>query len=57
MAESKQTVLQHMTELRRRLIAVLVVNLAAAGLCFYWVEPLMDKLLESNAGGKWVEIE
>ncbi len=46
MAESKQTVLQHITELRRRLIAVLVVNLAAAALCFYWVQLLMDRLLE-----------
>lgn len=56
MAESKQTVLQHMTELRRRLIAVLVVNLAAAGLCFYWVEPLMDKLLELSTGFSLVYI-
>lgn len=56
MAESKQTVLQHMTELRRRLIAVLVVNLAAAALCFYWVEPLMAKLLELGSGFSLVYI-
>ena len=45
MAEGKQTVLAHITELRRRLIFILVVNLAAAILCFHWVEPLMELLL------------
>lgn len=46
MAEGKQTVLAHITELRRRLIAILAVNLAAAALCFHWVEPIMGLLLE-----------
>ena len=51
MSESKQTVLQHITELRRRLMAVLLVNLGAAVVCFYWVQPLMEKLLEL---GSWM---
>ncbi len=46
MAQSKQTVLAHITELRRRLIAVLVVNLGAAVACFHWVQPLMEQLLQ-----------
>jgi sec-independent protein translocase protein TatC len=46
MAEGKQTVLAHISELRRRLIAVLLVNLAAAALCFHWVQPIMKLLLE-----------
>lgn len=50
MAERKQTVLQHITELRRRLIAVLAVNLAAAAACFYWVEPLLDLVLSLGGG-------
>ena len=50
MAERKQTVLQHMTELRRRLIAVLVANLLAAAVCFYWVEPLLDLVLGLGSG-------
>lgn len=45
MAEKKQTVLQHITELRRRLIVVLAVNLAAAILCFQWVQPILERLL------------
>jgi len=56
MSESKQTVLQHITELRRRLIAVLVVNLGAAVFCFYWVQPLMEKLLALGSGFSLVYI-
>lgn len=56
MAESKQTVLEHITELRRRLIAVLVVNLGAAVACFHWVEPLMDRLLSLSGGFSLVYI-
>ena len=56
MPESKQTVLQHITELRRRLMAVLLVNLGAAAFCFYWVQPLMDKLLELGSGFSLVYI-
>jgi sec-independent protein translocase protein TatC len=56
MPESKQTVLQHITELRRRLIAILAVNLVAAALCFYWVQPLMEKLLELGGGFSLVYI-
>ena len=50
MAERKQTVLQHITELRRRLIAILAVNLLAAAVCFYWVEPLLDLVLGLGSG-------
>ena len=50
MAERKQTVLQHMTELRRRLIAILAANLLAAAVCFYWVEPLLDLVLDLGSG-------
>ena len=50
MADKKQTIIGHLSELRRRLILILVVNLAAAFFCFSRVGPLMEYVLRLAEG-------
>ena len=50
MADQKQTIIGHLSELRRRLILILAVNLAAAFFCFGQVGPLMEYILQLAEG-------
>jgi len=50
MKDTQKTFLAHLTELRRRLIVILVCNLGAAAACFVWVRPIMERLLQMGSG-------
>lgn len=48
--EKKQSILKHLSELRRRLVIVLAAHLAAAGVCFTLAQPILRFVLLLDPG-------
>lgn len=53
---SKLTILEHLTELRKRLVKIAIVNLIATLICYQFIHIIMELILNLNTGMNLVYI-